>query len=103
MPQHSERRKLSDVAAVSVVHLDQDRGLIVLDARPYKGIGVDELENRGINLSRDVILERTHRDFFTPKLKDVLRAIGNPQLARDRTLTPAALQTTAPRTVLAGQ
>lgn len=91
VPEYAQRRKLSDVTSVSIVTLDQDRGLIVLDAKPYNNIGVDTLEGRGINLSKNVMLERTYRDFFTDKLKTVLRAIGNPEVARTRTLTGSIL------------
>lgn len=80
------------VTNVTVVKIDRNQGLIVLDVnRNYPTI-VDELRNSGIvNLDQDAVLDPVSRDFFTEKLKQSLRSIGNPPVAANHPLTQQAL------------
>lgn len=86
------RRNVEDWVGVSVTALDRDRGLIVLDAGRWSFVTDPQgrrvttfqaLETLSLaDFSHDVILDPTHGDFFTRRLRDTLKAIGNPPAAR---------------------
>ena len=71
-------------AGVTIVGLDRNQGFVALDANPRFPTFLDDLHNGGVvNLDQDVILDPVHNDFFTRKLLASLRAVGNPQVARN--------------------
>ena len=84
---------------VTIAALDRNLGLIALDvpAGRFRNF-INDVQSLGIaNFERDVILDPTHGNFFLKKLKAALRAVGNPQLARNsRFAALAQAATTAP-------
>src|SRR5690606_1566512 len=60
--------------------IDRAQGTVVLDHED-RGISLDGLEDLGVDLSDNVMLDPTFRDYHTPKLREVLKAIGNPPVA----------------------
>jgi DNA replication ATP-dependent helicase Dna2 len=77
---------------VTVVTIDRERRLLVLDPSRRYPTFLDDVEQEGlVDLSREVTLDPTHADFFTRKLRETLRAIGNPPIARDSPSVARAL------------
>ena len=76
-------QSMERVLSVTISGLDRNRRLVAVDAdRRFPDI-LDDLEAWGIlNLTQDVILDPVHRDYFTPKLLEALKAVGNPRVAR---------------------
>lgn len=73
------RLTVSDLTAASVVAIDRDRGLIAVDVGGRQPALLTAVEAAGaLDLSRDVVLDPTHRGFFSPKLRKVLESIGVP-------------------------
>jgi hypothetical protein len=80
------------VTAVTIVALDRTVGLVVVDADSRRPTILDELERHGlVDLSRDVVLDPVHRDFFLKKLLASLQAIGNPPPAQSNSQVRQAL------------
>lgn len=78
--------------AVSVAGIDRERRLLALDPSRRFPSFLDDVEQEGlVDLSHDAILDPTHADFFTRKLREALRAIGNPPIARDNPSVARAL------------
>ena len=78
------RARMEDLLSVTIVALDRDRELLVVDADRRAPTVLDELESAGlVDLSQDVILDPVYRDFFTRKLLTTLQSIGNPPVARN--------------------
>lgn len=86
----SEWRTLMEgVTGVTVAAIDREGLLIALDSNRRWPTTLDDLENHGVvKLTADVIIDPVHHDYFTPKLRLALRAIGNPSAARDDPLSP---------------
>lgn len=87
------RTTMEDLLKVDIVRLDRDAKVVVLDHQRAQWIPViaDLVAAGRLDLSRDVILDPTHTDFFTKKLIAALRAIGNPQIARTNANVQRAL------------
>ncbi len=83
---------MDQAAGVSVAAIDRDRRLLVLNPSRRFPTLLEDLEAEDlVDLSRDVILDPTHADFFTKKLREALRAIGNPPIATDQPAVSRAL------------
>lgn len=83
---------MADVLQVNVVAFDRDQRLLVVDASTYQDANQtrDQIEAAGLlDLSRDVSLEKVHKDFLLPKLKTTLMAIGKTPKA---VASPVAVQ-----------
>jgi len=77
-----KRSTVADLCGVTLVAIDRDRGLVGLDLSPRWRELVERVEARGgLDLSHDVVLDPTHRAFFSPKLRKVLDAIAWPERA----------------------
>lgn len=75
------------VTTVSIVHIDREKGYIVLDHSDYWAT-IDDIEANGIaSLSTNVILDPIFRDTFTKKLLESLKQLGNPPLAQTNRVT----------------
>ena len=75
--------RMEDVTGVTIVALDREQRLIVLDSNRRWPDMLDKLETNGIvDFSQEVILDPVHHDYFTKKLLAALVAIGNPPAAR---------------------
>ena len=86
------RTPLEKILSVKVVAIDRDNRLIVLDLSEYWGNIIIDLEsNNIIELSQNVIVDPTHLDFFTERLKEALRSIGNPAVAQNNLYVERAL------------
>src|SRR5207248_3233514 len=83
--------RLEEVCGVTLTALDRDNRLLVIDAdRRFPSI-LDDLEAAGLaDFTRHAVLDPTHRDFLTRKLRRALRAIGNPQIARSNMMVAQA-------------
>lgn len=80
--QHAMYSRMERVSAVSVVAVDRDHGVIVLDVNPYWLATVTAAENTGqLSFAHDVMLDPVHQDFLLERLKATLNAIGNPPIA----------------------
>ena len=80
---------LSDVTRTTIKKIDREEGYIVVDIKTHYwklfNINfVEQLEDEGFDFSNNVSLDPIHKDYFTDKLKDCLRLIGNPDIAKDR-------------------
>ncbi len=85
------RTTMDAMTSVTVAGLDRDRRLIALDLSGREPATMETLERHGLaDFSRNVSLDPTASDFFTRKLKAVLRAIGTPAVARDDPLVRRA-------------
>ncbi len=75
--------RMESVTGVTIVAIDRDDGLIVLDADSHNGADfITKLEGAGLaDFSASASLDPVSRDFFTPKLKECLQSIGNPRVA----------------------
>ncbi len=70
---------VADLTGVSVAAIDRERRLIALDLQPRWSALLAKAEAAGvIDLSKRVILDPTHRAFFSSKLRKSLDAIGVP-------------------------
>jgi len=74
---------MEDVTGVTIQAIDRDNGIIVVDINLRNGINfIDQLENSNMfNFSTNVSIDPVSKDFFTKKLAECLKAIGNPPLA----------------------
>lgn len=81
---------MNRVTQVTVTAIDRDAGLIAVDASRRWPTVLDDLEAVGVNLSRNVVLDPVHHDYFTGKFLRALQAIGNPPNARDDPLVRRA-------------
>lgn len=89
---------VEDLAAVTIVGLDRNNGLIALDGNWRWPSFLEELQASGLaNLDQNVILDPVHNDFFTRKLDATLRAIGNPPIASTNPLVTRATGQTGAR------
>lgn len=78
----SRRTRMEEVCGVTIVRIEREKRLIVLDFRTRWTGMLNALEHAGlINLSTNIILDPTHHDYFTRKLLAALQAIGNPLVA----------------------
>jgi len=88
---------MSSVLSVTVEEIDRERGVVVLSMADYwpQELGrptlIDDLEQAGINLTTNVVLDPTETDFFSKKLEKTLKAIGNPPGAAINPLIRQAL------------
>jgi len=79
--------RLERLVGVSVAGIDRERRLLAVDPDQRLPGLLDDLEHAGLaNLSVDVMLDPTHKEFLVKKLRNALRAIGYPQMARDNPL-----------------
>lgn len=87
----SEWLPMQYITQVSVTAIDRDQGYIVLDLNNSWLPVISALEtNNRVNLSQDVMLDPVHRDSFINRLKNALKAIGNPSIASSQpTVTQA--------------
>lgn len=86
------RTRMEDVTGVTVVALDRDNSVIVLDPNQRFPAMLDDLEANSLaDFSADVVLDPVHHDFFTKKLRESLAAIGNPRIASDNALVRRAV------------
>lgn len=103
-PAGKEWTDVGRYTGVSIVAIDRDQRLLAFQPKPVNGYGLDDIEAAGFaDFSIDAILDPTYRDFFTPKLREALRAIGNPPAASTRpiVLPPQAIPTRARLSVAA--
>ena len=71
------------VLNVTISGLDRNRRLIAVDAQRRFPDILDDLESaRIVDLTKEVILDPVHRDYFSPKLLKALKAVGNPRIAQ---------------------
>jgi hypothetical protein len=85
------QQRMEEVTGVSVVALDRQAGLVVLDPNARWPTMLDDLERHGLaNFSVDTVLDPTYRDYFSNRLLETLRAIGNPPTARANPLVAQA-------------
>lgn len=88
---------MASVFSVTVEEIDREGGVIVLSTSDYWPDKlrcptlIDDLRDVGIDLTTDVMLDRVETDFFCPKLKTTLKAIGNPPGAATNPLIRRAL------------
>lgn len=88
----SRWERLENFLGVTVVDVDRERGLLILDPDRNYPEALDDVEAAGLlDLSRDVMLDPRHRDFLTGKLQKALKAIGCPDIAREQPLVARAL------------
>ncbi len=82
---------LERTTGVTVVGLDRNARLIGLDVdRRYPTL-LDDLTNANVaDFNQNVMLDPVHRDFFTDKLVESLRRVGNPPMAARRPLLQQA-------------
>src|SRR5205814_822553 len=70
------------LTGVTVVAVDRDHDLIVLDPSRQTPRMLDDLQAHELaDFERNVVMDPTHRDYFTRRLLAALRAIGNPPIA----------------------
>lgn len=75
--------RMEDATQVTVVAIEREACLIALDPNRNHTI-LDDLEELDrADLSENVILDPIFKDYFLRKLERTLRAIGNPDIARD--------------------
>lgn len=95
------RTLVSDVLGATIVKFDPDLRLIVLTLDRFAGRDATRqalVADGRVDLTRNVSLEKVHRDFFTGKLKDALVAVGKTPKAVDADASTTALgQTPRPR------
>lgn len=76
-------QRMERVAEVSIVAVDRDSGIIVIDVNPYWLTTIIAAEHAGlISFAHDVMLDPIHRDFLVDKLEATLNAIGSPPIAQ---------------------
>jgi len=102
-PNQNAWTRMERVTQVTVAAVDRDAHRIVIDLPHYWLAIVDALEQVGVvDLSRDVMLDRIHREFFLKRLATTLNAIGNPPLAVARAVSAVADATGQVRRPTAG-
>lgn len=74
---------MEDVTGVTIKGVDRENGIVIVDINLRNGINfIDQLENSNLfNFSTNVSIDPVSKDFFTKKLAECLKAIGNPPLA----------------------
>lgn len=83
--------KAERATGVTIVGIDRNQALIALDVSPRYPNFLDDLQNAGIaDFTQNVMLDPVQTDFFTRKLREALRAIGNPQIAGNNPLVRRA-------------
>lgn len=90
-------RPLGAVTCVTVLHFDRGRREIVFELTEYRDHPHRKLIEAGMldytqidaTAGRHASLNEWPADFFTKKLSEAVRRIGDPQLARNNPLTPA--------------
>ncbi|MGY1608747.1 DEAD/DEAH box helicase [Geodermatophilus sp. SYSU D00700] len=90
----AQRARLTKVLGVRIVDLDRDRGLLVVDFDNWGDstpIRDDLLDHDLVQLDHDLVLDPVAVDFFTSKVHDTVRAIGNPPTAVREPRIQAAL------------
>jgi DNA replication ATP-dependent helicase/nuclease Dna2 len=84
-------RPMEEFTGVVIRALDRDRRLLVVDPGWRAPRMLDDLEDEGlVDFSAEVMLDPVHEEFFTAKLLEALRAIGNPASAITRPLVALA-------------
>lgn len=84
---------MDQVLAVTVVALSREELLIALDLSEFGNHPAirDDLQAANLlDLSQNLVLDRTFRDYFTKRLLKSLQDIGNPQIAGNSSLVRAA-------------
>ena len=82
VPTNAMYMRMDRLANVSVRALDRDLGLIAVERDTWFLDTLPMLETAGAaDFSHDVILDLVHKEFFLDRLKETLRAIGNPPIA----------------------
>lgn len=92
--QSTQWLRMDDICSVKVAGLDREEGLIALDPGCFRlPTAIDDLERAGVvDFSRDLVLDPVPADFFTKRLRETLRAIGNPPLAAQNPIAPRVRQ-----------
>jgi len=86
------RNTLGETTEVSVAGIDRDALLIAVDGRRSNLPSIEDIERVGIaSFDSGVVLDKVHHDYFTGKLLDSLRQIGNPPGARENHLVRRAV------------
>lgn len=89
--------RMEDVTQVTVVAIDREACLIAIDPNRNHTI-LDDLEELNIaDFSENVVLDPIFKDYFSRKLEKVLRAIGNPEIARNDSHVRKAIASTSGR------
>lgn len=94
VPGYLMRRSMDEVTAVTISGLDRDHGLMAVDMNSFEPVAdmFDAFDEAGaLDLDAHVVLDRRPTDFFTRRLLETLRAIGNPRVAADNA-NPVVLQ-----------
>jgi DNA replication ATP-dependent helicase Dna2 len=89
------RWRMYDATSVSIAAIDRGRRLIAVQCSAFlRPTMLDELEQAGVaDLSTNVVMDPFHTDFFTGRLVDALRGLGNPPSAAAGPLVRRALGT----------
>jgi len=75
--------RMERVSAVSIVAVDRDNGIIVVDVNQYWLATVLAAERAGLlSFAQDVMLDPVHQDFLIGRLETTLNAIGSPPIAQ---------------------
>lgn len=75
--------RMERVSAVSVVAIDRDNGILVVDLNQYWLPTVTAAEAAGLlSFAQDVMLDTVHQDFLIDRLEATLNAIGSPPIAQ---------------------
>ena len=70
------------VSAVTVVAIDRDNLVLVVDLNSYWASVIAAMERSGVmRFDQDIMLDPIHQDFMVKRLKATLNAIGNPPVA----------------------
>lgn len=80
----ARRQSMSKVLGVKIAALDRDRCLIAVDFENWGDatpLRQDLVNNGYVQLDADLVMDPVAIDFFTRKVEDTVRAIGNPPSA----------------------
>lgn len=92
--QRSPYASVDSALGVTILRLDRDAHRVVLELSDWWSGPVRALRAAGVlNLDGPLMLDPTHRDFFTERVRKVLTAVGAPPEARPAPEVAAALPT----------
>ncbi|WP_375345368.1 DEAD/DEAH box helicase [Priestia megaterium] len=85
--------RMEYATGVTVKVIDRENGILVIDVNLRENRDLlQEIEDQGLaNFSQNVSIDPISTDFFTKKLEDCLKAIGNPEIAERNPLVIQAL------------
>lgn len=84
--------KMERITKVTVLKIDRENLIVVLKFNnKYSALCWDLIHKNIIDLSSNVILDKTYSDHFSGKVETCLKAIGNPKIASNSSLVKKAL------------